>query len=106
MALPPHPLRLTRILPKRVPVRPRAAVTRSRLPDIPSVRDVALDAAGPDVHLAGIARVPVRGHGRVVGQGQVGLSLGDDFGFGFGILVDDGLKRRGRFLVSIWICVQ
>lgn len=91
MPLPPHPLRLTRILPKRLPVRPSAAIARSRLPEIPSVRDVALDAAGPDVHFAGVAGVPVRGHGGVVGEGQVGLALGDYFGFGFGVLVDDGL---------------
>lgn len=91
MSLPAHTLRLIRILPKRLPVRPRAALARSRLADVPTVRDVALDAAGPDVHLAGVAGVPVRGDGRLVGEGQVGLALGDDFGFGFGVLVDYGL---------------
>ena len=91
MSFPPHTLRLIRIPIKRLPVRPDAALARSRLPNVPAVRDVALDAAGADIHRAGIAGVPVRGHGGFVGEGQVGLALGDDFGLGFGVLVEDGL---------------
>ena len=94
MSFPSHALRLIRDLTERLPVDPRAARTRIRPAKVPAVRDVALDAAGADIHFAGIARVPVRRHGGFVGEGQVGLALGDDFGLWFGVLVDDGLVRR------------
>ena len=69
MSLPPHPLRLRRVLPKCLPIRPRAALARRWLPDISSVRDIALDATGAHIHFATVARVPVRGYGGVIGEG-------------------------------------
>lgn len=39
-------------------------------------------AARPDVDVARVGRLPVRGNGGLLGEGQVGLSLGDLIGLG------------------------
>ena len=59
MSFSPYTLRLIRILIESLPIRPRAALARSRLTNVPAVRDVALDTAGANIYCSGIARVPV-----------------------------------------------
>lgn len=84
LPLPPHLPRPTRINPKLFPISPQTTITRRRTPQArlaaSTIGYIALHAAGPDVGGGGIIGIEVGFDGWIVGEREVGLAFGDDFG--------------------------